>query len=131
MEMKCSLMSKKPRACQCPARSSDGLMSTRKYKYTIPPSSAEITYKMTTALANEAGGTVRKRLKNEPDRPRAGAHVASVWWVIAPSSPTATRPWMISRAVAMSALLLLLRGRLLEQLDGSERLGRPRPIAIE
>src|SRR5262245_51214253 len=38
---------------------------------------------------------------------------------------------MISRAVATSALLLLPCRRLLEQLDGSERLGRPRPEAIE
>ena len=67
-------------------------MSTRKYKYTIEPRSAEIIYKMTTALVNEAGGTVRKRLKKEPDRPRAGAHVANVWWVSAPSKATATNP---------------------------------------
>ena len=67
-------------------------MSTRKYRYTIPPSSAETTYRTTTALANEADGTARKRPKNEPGRARAGAHVANVWWVIAPSSATATRP---------------------------------------
>jgi hypothetical protein len=45
-----------------------------------------------TALVNAADGTVRKRPKNEPGRAPAGAQVESVWWVIAPSSATATRP---------------------------------------
>ena len=49
-------------------------------------------YRTTMALANAAGGTVRKRPKNEPGRAFAGAHAESVWWVIAPSNATATRP---------------------------------------
>src|SRR6476620_4444464 len=92
LETKCSLMSKRPSVCQCPPRSKPGLMSTRKYKYTTPPSSAETAYITTTALANEADRTARKRPKNEPGRPCAPAHVANVWWVIAPSSATATKP---------------------------------------
>jgi hypothetical protein len=44
------------------------------------------------ALTNDPDGTLRKRPKNEPGRPRVGAHAAIVWWVIAPSSATATSP---------------------------------------
>ncbi len=42
----------------------------------------------------EGGGTARarKRPKNESGRARDGAQVASAWWLIAPSSATATRP---------------------------------------
>jgi hypothetical protein len=47
---------------------------------------------MTIALAYEADGTARKRRKNVSGRPRAGTQAASVWWVTAPSSATATRP---------------------------------------
>src|SRR5215470_16113689 len=56
MEMKCSLRSNSPRDCQCPSRSSVGLTSIRKYKYKMAPSSAEIKYKTTMALANDAEG---------------------------------------------------------------------------
>jgi hypothetical protein len=49
-------------------------MSTRKYKYTIPPSSADAAYRTMMAFANEADGTARKRTKKEPGRARAGAH---------------------------------------------------------
>ena len=48
------------------------------YKYKTAPSSAETTYRTTMALANEPDGTARKRPKNEPGRPRAGAHAAIV-----------------------------------------------------
>ena len=43
-------------------------------------------------VGERSDGTARKRPKNEPDRAPAGAHVANVWWVIAPSSATATKP---------------------------------------
>src|SRR5438067_2758983 len=92
---------------------------------------AAARYRTTTALANAAGGTVRKRPKKEPGRAFTGAHAESVWWVIAPSRATATSPWMIRRAVAMSALPLHRPARSLEQFDGSERLRRPWPEAIE
>ena len=48
------------------------------------------------ALANDADGTLRKRPKNEPDRPCVGAHVARTWCVIAPSSATAPGKWGIA-----------------------------------
>jgi hypothetical protein len=84
MATKCSLMSKRPSVGHWPARSNSGRMSTRKYRYTIQPSSVETAYRTTMALAKEADGTARKRPKNEPGRLRAGAHAASVWWVTAP-----------------------------------------------
>ncbi|BAL07452.1 hypothetical protein BJA01nite_73720 [Bradyrhizobium japonicum] len=51
-----------------------------------------MAYKTTTASANRADGTERKRPKNELGRIPTVAHVAKVWCVIAPSSATATKP---------------------------------------
>src|SRR5260221_327145 len=68
------------------------MVRPRKYRYTVPPSSAETAYRTTTALANEADGTERKRPKNEPGRACVDAHAAKVWCVIAPSNATATKP---------------------------------------
>src|SRR4249919_2472159 len=97
----------------------------------MAPRTAAARYKTTTALAKAAGGTVRKRPKNEPGRLFTRAHAESVWWVIAPSSATATSPWMISRAVVTIARTTLRYGCLLEQVHRRERLSRPRAEAIE
>src|SRR6476620_5432951 len=79
IEIKCTLRSKRPSACQWPSRSSTGLMSTLKYRYKIPPNRAETAYRITMVLAYEDDWTARNRPKNEPGLAVCGAHVASVW----------------------------------------------------
>src|SRR5207342_3424252 len=123
METKCSLMSKRPKVCQYPACSKPGLMSTRKYKYTIPPSSAVATYRTTTALAKDAAGTVRNRPKNEPGRAAADAQLAKAWCVIAPSSATATKPCTMSSVVTINRVPNQCRHVLLEQFHRRKWLG--------
>src|SRR5215472_13264131 len=83
------------------------------------------------ALAYPAGCTARKRPKKEPGRAPDGAHAASVWCVIAPSSATATRPCSIRSAVATGAGRsgLCQRDDLGEQRLGPERLRRSRSVA--
>jgi hypothetical protein len=56
------------------------------------PNSAETAYRTTMALANDRMARRESGRRTNQRRPRDGTHAAIVWWVIAPSSATATSP---------------------------------------
>src|SRR5215813_6039545 len=78
------------------------------------------------ALAYPAGCTARKRPRKERGRAFDGAHTASNWCVIAPSSATATRPCNIKSAVAIPG-----RDDSGEQYFATKRFRRARSVACQ